>query len=165
MICLIDKFGYTCVSSWVVLLSCPSLLVFTPVIHSSCRFRYALYLFRRANPLSPFISTNAQPPRIPLDIPFALLHTITLLGLAVLCQLDDNTLGVPNPTPNYALVYAITAITPVYCLLAGQGLVNIVWWSFAILAVALHHFFRSLILRGKKNISRLEGLKYNARGA
>jgi hypothetical protein len=111
------------------------------------------------------MSTNPQAPRIPLDIPFALLHTITLLGLAVLCQLDDKTLGVHNPTPNYALVYAVTGIAPTYCLLTSQGLANIVWWSFAIVAVALHHFFRSLILQGKKNISRLEGLKYNARGA
>ena len=139
------------------------LLVSTPVIHSSCKSRYALYFFRRANPLSPFILTSAQPPRIPLDIPFALLHTITLLSLAVLCQLDSNMLG--NPTPNYPLVYAVTAIAPTYCLLAGQGLTNIAWWSFALVAVALHHFLRSLILRGKKNISRLEGLKYNARGA
>jgi len=98
-------------------------------------------------------------------MPFALLHTITLLGLAVFCQLDHNTLGVRNPTPNYALVYAVTAIAPTICLLTGQGLTNIVWWSFALVAVAFHHFFRSLILQGKKNISRLEGLKYNARGA
>ena len=83
----------------------------------------------------------------------------------MLCQLDDNTPGVRNPTPNYALVYAVTALAPAYCLLAGQGLANIAWWSLALVAVALHHFFRSLILQGKKNISRLEGLKYNARGA
>ncbi|KAI0272917.1 hypothetical protein BGY98DRAFT_147357 [Russula aff. rugulosa BPL654] len=127
-------------------------------------FLYAQYLFRRANPLSPFISTNAQPPRIPLDIAFALLHTIILLGLAVLCQLNDNTPSVRNPTPNYALVYSATAIAPTFCLLTVQGLPNIVWWSFALVAVALHHFFQSLILQGKKNISRLEGLKYNARG-
>jgi hypothetical protein len=94
-----------------------------------------------------------------------LLHTITLLGLAVICQLDDNTLGVRNRTPNYALVYAVTAIAPTYCLLTDQGLANIAWWSFALVAVALYHFFLSLILQGKKNISRLEGLKYNARGA
>lgn len=136
-------------------------------------FLYALYLFRRVNPLSPFVSTNAQPPRIPLDIPFALLHSITLLGLAALCYragtpgkvLENNLLGVRNPAPNYALVYAITAIAPTYCLLTGQILVNIAWWSFALVAVAFHHFFQSLILQGKKNISRLEGLKYNARGA
>lgn len=135
------------------------------MIHSSRTFRYALYLFRRANPLSSFISTNTQPPRIPFDIPFALLHTITLLSIAVLPQLDDNTLGVRNPSPNYALVYAVTAAAPTYCLLAGQGLTNVAWWSFALVAVALHHFFRSLVLQGRKNISRLEGLKYNARGA
>lgn len=162
---MIDKFGYACVSSWVALLSCPSLLVSILVIHSSRKFRYALYLFRRANPLSPFLSTNVQPPRIPLDIPFALLHTITLLGLAVLFQLDDNALGMRNLTPNYALVYAVTAIAPTTCLLTGQGVANVAWWSFALVAVALHHFFQSLILQGKKSISRLEGLKYNARGA
>jgi hypothetical protein len=165
MIHLIDKFGYVCARSWVVLLSRPSLLVFSPVIHSSCQFRYALYLFRRENPLSPFIFPNTQPPRIPLDIPFAFLHTITLLSLAVIFQLDDNTSRVGNLPPNYPLVYAVTAIAPTYCLLTGQGLSNIVWWSFALVAVALHHFFQSLVLQGKKNISRLEGLKYNARGA
>ncbi|KAF8501115.1 hypothetical protein F5888DRAFT_1679219 [Russula emetica] len=128
-------------------------------------FLYVLYLFRRANPLSPFISTNAQPPRIPLDIPFALLHIITLLALAAPRPLDFNALGVRNPRPNYALVYAVTAIAPTYCLFTGQGLTNIAWWSFALVAVALYHFFLSLIHQGKKNISRLEGLKYNARGA
>jgi len=144
------------------------ILVSTPVIHSSCKFRYALYLFRRANPLNLFISTNAQPSRIPLDIPFALFHTITLLSLAAGCHLardalEDNPLG--NPAPNYTLVYALTAIAPTYCLLTSQGLINIAWWSLALVAVAFHHFCQSLILQGRKNISRLQGLKYNARGA
>ncbi|KAH9998026.1 hypothetical protein BJV77DRAFT_788484 [Russula vinacea] len=113
-------------------------------------FLYALYLFRRANPLSPFLSPNAQSPRIPFDIPFALLHSMTLLGLTVLFQLDDDALGFRFPAPNYALVYAVTAIAPTYCSLAGQGLANIIWWSFALVAVTLHHFFRSLILQGRK---------------
>ncbi len=124
-----------------------------------------LYVFRRANPLSPFLLTSAQPPRIPLDIPFALLHAITLLGLTVLSLLDDDTLGVRIPTPNYSLVYGATAIAPTCCLLTGQGLANITWWSFALIAVALHHFLHSLVFRGRKSISRLEALKYNARGA
>jgi hypothetical protein len=156
------------VMGFLAVLSVPNLLVSTPVIHSTCKFRYASYLSRRVNPLSPFFSTNAEPPRIPLDIPFALLHAIILIGLPVLCQVDDNTLGVRNPTPNYALFYAIayvvTAMAPAYCLLTGQGLANIAWWSLALVAVAIHHFVLSLILQGKKNISRLEGLKYNARG-
>jgi hypothetical protein len=140
------------------------------MIHSSCKFRYALYLFRRANPLNPFISTNAQPSRIPLDIPFALVHTIILLSLAGGCYLarnvlGDNPLGVPDPAPNYALVYAVTAIAPTYCLLTGQGLADIAWWSLALVAVAFHQFCLSLILQGKKNILRLEELRYNARGA
>jgi hypothetical protein len=139
------------------------------IVMSCFAFLYALYLYRRANPLRSLISTNAQPPRIPLDIPFALLHTMILLGLAALCHqasvLEDNPLGVRNPTPNYPRFYAITAMAPTFCLLTGQGLTNIAWWSFALVAVALHHFFQSLIHQGKKNLSRLEGLKYNARGA
>jgi hypothetical protein len=91
---------------------------------------------------------------------------MTLLGLTVLYQLDDDTLGVRSiSAPNYALVYAVTAIAPTYCSLTGQGLANIAWWSFALVAVALHHFSRSLILQGKKNVSQLEALKYDARGA
>jgi hypothetical protein len=90
---------------------------------------------------------------------------MTLLGLTVLFQLDDDALGFRFPAPNYALVYAVTAIAPTYCSLAGQGLANIIWWSFALIAVTLHHFFRSLILQGRKNISRLEALKYDAKGA
>ena len=139
--------------------------LYSPVIYSSCWFRYAIYLFRRTNPLSLFLLTSAQPPRIPLDMSFALLHAIALLGLAVLSQLEDNTLGVRIPPPNYALVYAVTAIAPTYCILAGQGLINIVWWSFALIAVAMHHFLHSLVLQGRKNILQLEALKYDARGA
>jgi len=95
---------------------------------------------------------------------------MTLLGLAALCHrastvLEDNPLGVGKPAPNYARFYVVTAIAPTYCILTGRGLTNVAWWSFALVAVALHHFFRSLILQGKKNISGLEGLKYNARGA
>jgi hypothetical protein len=91
---------------------------------------------------------------------------MTLLGLTVLSQLDDDKLGVRSiPAPNYALVYGVTAIAPTYCSLTGQGLANVAWWSLALVAVALHHFFRLLILQGKKNISRLEALKYDARGA
>ena len=92
-----------------------------------------------------------------------------LIGLAALCHQasvpKDNPPGVHNPIPNYPRFYVLTAIAPTYCLLTVQGLANIVWWSFALFAVALHHFFQSLIHQGKKNISRLEGLKYNARGA
>ena len=91
---------------------------------------------------------------------------MTLLGLTALSQLDDDRLAVRSiPAPNYALVYAVTAIAPTYCLLTGQGLANIAWWSLALVAAALHHLFRSLILQGKKNISQLEALKYDARGA
>ena len=91
---------------------------------------------------------------------------MTLLGLTALSQFDDDKLGVRSiPAPNYALVYAVTAIAPTYCSLTGQGLANVAWWSLALVAVALHHLFRSLILQGKKNISRLEDLKYDARGA
>jgi hypothetical protein len=90
---------------------------------------------------------------------------MTLLGLTVLIQLDGDTPGLRITAPNYATFYAVTAIAPTYCSLAGQGLANIAWWSFALVAVALHHFFRSLILHGRENISRLEELKYNARGA
>ncbi|KAI0004634.1 hypothetical protein BJV74DRAFT_763211 [Russula compacta] len=134
------------------------------VVVGGFAFLYAVYLFRRANPFSPFLS-NAQPPRVPLDIPFALLHTIILLGIAILAQVDDYTLGTPILAPNYARVYAITAIAPTYCLLTGQDLINTAWWSLALVAVGLHHLFHLLILQGKKNISQLEALKYSARGA
>ena len=130
------------------------------------KFRHSLYLFRRVNPLGPFLSNaQPQPPRIPFDIPFALLHTVILSGLAALAQFDGPTPGNTIPVPNYARIYAITAVAPTYCLLTGRGLANIAWWSFALVAVSLHHFFRSLIHRGRKGISQLEGLKYEVRGA
>ena len=88
-----------------------------------------------------------------------------LLGLTVHSRLDDDTPGVQIPAPNYALVYAVTAIAPAYCALTRQGLANVAWWGFALVAVVLHDFFRSLILQGRKDILRLETLKYDARGA
>jgi hypothetical protein len=94
-----------------------------------------------------------------------LLHTATLLGLAASAQFDDRTLGVGIPAPSYARIYTVTAIAPTYCSLTGQDLTNTAWWGLALVAVALHHVFRSLILRGRKNISQLEALKYDARGA
>ncbi|KAI9456154.1 hypothetical protein F5148DRAFT_1288051 [Russula earlei] len=127
-------------------------------------FLHALYLIRRVNPLSPFLS-NAEPTRIPFDIPFALLHAATLLALAVPAQFGDHPLGIRILAPNYMRVYVATAIAPTFCSLTGQGLPNTAWWSFAVVAVALHQFFRSLILQGRENISRLQALKYNARGA
>jgi hypothetical protein len=126
--------------------------------------RHVLYLFRRVNPLGPFLS-NVQPPRIPFDVPFALLHTAILLGLAALSQYDDHTPGIHILVPNYARIYAIAAIAPTYCSLTRQSVANIAWWGFALMAVSLHHFFRSLIRHGKKNILQLEALKYDARGA
>jgi hypothetical protein len=128
------------------------------------KFRHALYIFRGANPFGQFLS-NAQPSRIPFDIPFALLHTVILLGFAVLSQCDEPTLGSHILLPNYARVYAITAVAPTYCIFSNQGLANIAWWSFALMGVSLHQFVRSLIHQGRNNISQLEALKYDARGA
>jgi hypothetical protein len=88
-----------------------------------------------------------------------------MLGLAMFTQLDDDIPGTHIFAPNYAQVYAMTAIAPTYCSLMGQGLANTVWWSFALIAVSLHHFFHSLIYWGRESISRLEALKYEARGA
>jgi len=127
-------------------------------------FLYGLYLIRRVNPLSPFLS-NAQPTRIPLDIPFAFLHTVILLALALPAQPDNHTLGVRILALTYTRVYVVTAIVPMFCLLTGQGLTNTAWWSFALVAVVLHQFFRSLILQGRRNILQLEALKYDTRGA
>jgi len=127
-------------------------------------FLHILYLFRRVNPLGPFLSTS-PPPRIPLDVLFTLLHTVILLGLAALPQYDDNTPGIHTLVPKYARIYAVAAIAPAYCSLTRQSVANIAWWGFALVAAALHHFFHSLIRHGKKDISQLEALKYDARGA
>jgi len=127
-------------------------------------FLYGLYLIRRVNPLSPFFP-NAQPTRIPFDILFAFLHTVTLLALALPALPDDHTLGVRILPLTYTRLYVATAIAPTFCSLTGQGLTNTAWWSFALVVVALHQFFRSLILQGRRNISQLGVLKYDARGA
>ena len=83
----------------------------------------------------------------------------------MLSQCDDPMLGVHILVPNYTRVYVITAIAPTYCMLTHQGLANIAWWSFALMSVSLHQFFRSLIRQGRDNVSQLEALKYDARGA
>lgn len=100
-----------------------------------------------------------------MDVPFALLHTGVLLGLAALAQYDDDMPGIHALVPNYARIYAVAAIAPTYCSLTRQGVANIAWWGFALMAVSLHHLFHSLIRHGKKNISQLGVLKYDARGA
>jgi hypothetical protein len=100
-----------------------------------------------------------------LDVPFALLHTTIILGLAALSQYDDHMPGIHILVPNYARIYAIAAIAPTYCSIRRESVANIAWWGFALMAVSLHHFFRSLIHHGKKNILQLEALKYDARGA
>jgi len=74
-------------------------------------------------------------------------------------------MGVRILSLTYPRVYVATAIAPTFCSLTGQGLTNTAWWSFALVAVGLHQFFRSLILQGRRNISQLEALKYDARGA
>ncbi|KAI0247124.1 hypothetical protein BJV78DRAFT_1248028 [Lactifluus subvellereus] len=127
-------------------------------------FLHAVYVFRRVNPLNPFLP-HAQPPRILFDIPFALLHTVILLGIAILARLDVPPQSTDALVPHRARVYAIVAIAPMYCMLTGQGLTNTAWWSFAFVAAALHHFFHSLILQGRTSISQLEVMKYDARGA
>jgi hypothetical protein len=164
MIHPIGKYGYASALSWVASRSCPSPIGLCSDDSLKLKVRHALYIFRRVNPLGPFLS-NAQPPRIPFDIPFALLHTVILLGFAVLAQCDDPTQGIHILVPNYARVYAIAAIAPTYCILTGQGLANIAWWSFTFMAVSFHQFLRSLIHQGRSNISQLEALRYDARGA
>ncbi|KAF8272257.1 hypothetical protein EI94DRAFT_1718837 [Lactarius quietus] len=123
------------------------------VVMSCLAFLHALYLFRRDNPLNPFLS-NAQPPRIPFDVPLALFHTLIVLSLVVFPRLDSNV-QVSRGTPT----------NPTYCALTSQGLTNFLWWSFALAAVALHHSFHTLIRRGKASVSQLEELKYDSRGA
>jgi hypothetical protein len=90
---------------------------------------------------------------------------VILLGIAVLARLDVPPQSIYAFVPYRARVYAIAAIAPTYCMLTGQGLTNTIWWSFAFVAVALHHFFHSLILRGRTSISELEVMKYDSRGA
>ncbi|KAI9443084.1 hypothetical protein H4582DRAFT_1154573 [Lactarius indigo] len=124
-------------------------------------FLHALYLFRRENPLNPFLS-YAEPPRIPFDVLLALLHTAIVLSLVVFPRLDGHIQGTRT---HYLRLYAAAAIAPIYCALTGQGLTNFVWWCFALTAVVLHHSFHTLIRQGEASISQLEGLKYDARGA
>ncbi|KAH9080679.1 hypothetical protein EDB83DRAFT_1008068 [Lactarius deliciosus] len=159
---LIGKFGYCCGWSWVFSLSClsPFWLV-VPAVHLTCRVRHALYLFRRENPLNPFLS-NAEPPRIPFDVLLALLHTMIVLSLVVFPRLDGHVQGTRT---HYSRLYAAAAIAPAYCALTGQGLTNFVWWCFALIAIVLHHSFYTLIRRGEASISQLQELKYDARGA
>ena len=88
-----------------------------------------------------------------------------MLGLVVFHSLDAHIQGARAPTTYYSQLYAATAIAPTYCALTGQGLTNFVWWSFAFIAVVLHHSFHTLIRRGKASISQLEELKYDAKGA
>ncbi|KAH9969464.1 hypothetical protein BC827DRAFT_1101 [Russula dissimulans] len=89
----------------------------------------------------------------------------SLYGLYLIRRPDNHTLGVRILALTYTRVYVVTAIVPMFCLLTGQGLTDTAWWSFALVAVALHQFFRSLILQGRRNISQLEALKYDTRGA
>lgn len=130
----------------------------------SAELRHLLYLFRRENPLNPFL-TNAQPPRIPFDVPLALLHTSIVFSLVVFPRLDSHVQDSRAPTTYYPQLYAAAAMVPTYCALTGQGITNVVWWGFALTAVALHHSFDNLIRRGKASISQLEKLKYDSRGA
>jgi len=134
------------------------------VIMGCFTFLHALYLFRRENPLNPFLS-NVQPTRIPFDVPLALLHTSIVLSLVVFASLDGHVPGSRTPTTYYPQLYAAAAIAPSYCALTSQGLTNFLWWSFALTAVALHHSLYTLIRRGKASISQLENLKYESRGA
>ena len=130
----------------------------------SAELRHLLYLFRRESPLNPFL-TNAQPPRIPFDIPLALLHTSIVFSLVVFPRLDSHVQDSRTPTTYYPQLYATAAMVPTYCALTGQGVTNVVWWSFGLTAVALHHSFHNLICRGRASISQLEDLKYDSRGA
>ena len=126
-------------------------------------FRHALYLFRRENPLNPFLSN--EPPQIPFDLPLVLLHTSIVLSLVGFSRLDGHGPDSRTPTTYYPQLYAAAAIAPSYCTLTSQGLTNFLWWSFALIAVALHHSLHILIRQGKASISQLEKLKYESRGA
>ena len=161
---LMSKFGYACGYSCVVLPSCLSPFYLQSLSVESAEFRHALYLFRRENPLNPFLS-NAQPPRIPYDVLLGLLHTSIVLSLVVFTHSNGHVQGSRSPASYYSQHYAAAAIAPAYCALTSQGLTNFVWWSFALAAVVLHHSFHTLIRRGKASISQLEGLKYDSRGA
>lgn len=134
------------------------------VVMGCFAFLHALYLFRRENPLNPFLS-NAQPPRITFDVLLGLLHTSIVLSLVVFPRMDGHVQGSRSPPTYYLQQYAAAAIAPAYCALTRQGLTNFVWWSFALIAVVLHHSFHVLIRRGTASISQLEELKYDSRGA
>ena len=161
---LMGKFYYACGWSWALLPSCLSPFCLQSLSVEFAEFRHALYLFRRENPLNPFLS-NAQPPRIPYDVLLGLLHTSIVLSLVVSPHSDAHVQGSRSPTSYYSQRYVAAAIAPAYCALTSKGLTNFVWWSFALAAVVLHHSFHTLIRRGKASISQLEGLKYDSKGA
>ncbi|KAH9971953.1 hypothetical protein BGW80DRAFT_1173764 [Lactifluus volemus] len=129
---------------------------FLDVLRLAFTLLHVIYLFRRTNPLNPFLSP-AQPLRIPFDILFALVHIMALLDMGD-CALYWSMCY-------RAKVYAITLVAPTYCVLTGKGLTNTAWWSFAFVAAALYHYFHSLILQGERNILELRVMRYNARGA
>ncbi|KAI0057815.1 hypothetical protein BV25DRAFT_1830733 [Artomyces pyxidatus] len=119
------------------------------------------YLVRRINPFNAFFTPV---PPIPAAALFALIHIAVHANLLLLSWPTRSFMQDITPL-SYPTLYAISGVAPLISFLAGRGAANVLWWSFALGALAFHHAVQLSISRGQAEIAQLETLRYNARGA
>ncbi|KAI0050395.1 hypothetical protein FA95DRAFT_622209 [Auriscalpium vulgare] len=137
------------------------LVVLMRAVIGSSILLHVIYLVRNENPINAFLAPT--PP-----IPYT--HLFSAINLAALANLLAKTWHAHPalqhvPLAPHILMYATAAAAPVFCLVRGSGLTDVVWWSVALVTVGFQHLLHRSIASVETEIEKLESLKYNAKGA
>ncbi|KAF8606833.1 hypothetical protein BDV93DRAFT_520456 [Ceratobasidium sp. AG-I] len=117
-------------------------------------------------PFTPILDTFLDPkPLIPLSIPLTLTH-IAIHTLDIICLLPPLS-HLQKSVPSDVLRYAplTTCIAPVVAMLSGRDVAQLMWWSVPAEVSALVWVSRGWMAGAVEEVTGLERLRYDVKGA